>query len=209
MSETQVAVRSFGREPVFIFDPVNTSNRPEPGDPVNVWWPIYPQFVRDFFVRAFGEGLRDGSPGSRVVESEWRRALSRLGDSVNNCPCGASIFYDPIDPAKACWNCHAATVGPLILDVRQRSVVMAVGATITEDHLKSNEKYRNVLAQIEAHPNQSGVVVLRNTSEQVWLARPQGEEEVSIPPGRRFAVRPGTISFGEVHGSIRATNSPT
>jgi len=42
-------VRLFGEEPVFIFDPHNTSNRPVPGyhDNALVFWPLYPRFIRE------------------------------------------------------------------------------------------------------------------------------------------------------------------
>jgi DNA-binding helix-hairpin-helix protein with protein kinase domain len=37
-SETDLALRHFGTEPVFIFDPDDHSNPPRPGDLVGVWW---------------------------------------------------------------------------------------------------------------------------------------------------------------------------
>ena len=44
--ESEVALRAFGLEPVFVFDPKDDSNRPVPGDQALLWWPIYPRFVR-------------------------------------------------------------------------------------------------------------------------------------------------------------------
>ena len=45
-SETELLMRNFGIEPIFIFDPGNPSNRPVPGDRTLTWWPIYPEQCR-------------------------------------------------------------------------------------------------------------------------------------------------------------------
>ena len=102
--ESEVALRAFGLEPVFVFDPDNDVNRPAPGDPVLLWWPVYPRFVRALFERAFTTGLSDPSSG-RVTEEQWLCALARLEDCVWTCSCRASVFRDPDDPARPCWNC--------------------------------------------------------------------------------------------------------
>src|SRR5258708_7931354 len=74
-SETDLALRHFGTEPVFIFDPDDHSNPPRPGDPVSVWWRLYPRFFPAVFERAFTSGLRDPSGLGRVAEGVWRPAL--------------------------------------------------------------------------------------------------------------------------------------
>lgn len=103
--ESEVALRAFGLEPVFVFDPENDTNRPAPGDQVLLWWPVYPRFVRALFERAFTAGLSDPSSG-RVTEEQWLSALARLEDCVWICSCRASVFRDPDDPARRCWNCE-------------------------------------------------------------------------------------------------------
>ena len=82
--------RLYGTDPVFIFDPLDHSNRPVPGcqDNALVNWPLYPQFLRDLFTRAFTSGITDAAHG-RVREGEWRAAMIRLRDSVVYCQhCG-------------------------------------------------------------------------------------------------------------------------
>jgi eukaryotic-like serine/threonine-protein kinase len=55
-------LRIFGMEPVFIFDPVDHSSEPVPGyqDGVLAFWPIYPAFLQDLFIRSFTEGILGG-----------------------------------------------------------------------------------------------------------------------------------------------------
>jgi hypothetical protein len=54
-----VAVHYFGAEPLFAFDPCDDANRPPPGDPMRIWWRIYPGFFRRVFQQALTAGLRD------------------------------------------------------------------------------------------------------------------------------------------------------
>ncbi|NEP83285.1 MAG: serine/threonine protein kinase [Okeania sp. SIO3B3] len=109
----------YGTEAVFIFDPDDDSNRPVPGVQDNplVFWPIYPQSLRDLFIRAFTDGIRDPENG-RVQENEWRKIMLNLRDSILYCPhCGEQNFYD-VDALKKqgklnpCWNCHKEIVTP-------------------------------------------------------------------------------------------------
>ncbi len=49
-SDHELLLKHFGYEPLFIFDPENPANRPNPGHPVNNWWPVYPRFFQQMFV---------------------------------------------------------------------------------------------------------------------------------------------------------------
>ena len=90
----------------FVFDP-DSGGRLAAGDPMLVWWPIYPEFLRESFTRAFITGLRE--PCSRITEQQWEEAMLALADSVTTCSCGAPVFADAAAPQKPCWNCGAAS----------------------------------------------------------------------------------------------------
>ncbi len=171
-SETDLALRHFGTEPVFIFDPVDHSNPPRPGDPVSVWWRLYPKFFRAVFERAFTAGLRDPSGIGRVAEGVWRRALIRLADCVSVCSCQASVFHDPDDPALRCWNCNSIPPRPMRLELPNCSIVLSPGATITPHHLSRNRDAESVLGIVESHPSRPGELVLRNASTKTWTMTP-------------------------------------
>ena len=105
--------RLYGTDPLFIFDPNDTGNRPLPGHHDNALklWPLYPGFVQALFLRAFGDGLRDAH--SRVRESQWRSDLIRLRDSIFHCQgCGAENFYDlaAVRAAQGRTGCRRACV---------------------------------------------------------------------------------------------------
>ncbi|MHB8246612.1 MAG: protein kinase domain-containing protein [Acidimicrobiales bacterium] len=202
VSETKLAARFFGEDPVFVFDPDNTSNSPEPGDAMLTWWPIYPKFIRDLFIRAFGSGLKDASLGGRITESEWRQALLRLRDCVSVCACNASIFWDPSDPSARCWRCQAVPTPHPVLSLPGHSVVLTEGASLTSHHLFRDLDYKTTKATVEPHPARPGEVVLRNLSDVTWSVEPDGEEPKPAKPGQRVWVRPATISFGSIRGTV-------
>jgi DNA-binding helix-hairpin-helix protein with protein kinase domain len=201
-SETDLAMRHFGTEPVFIFDPNDPSNPPRPGDPVSIWWRLYPKFFRAVFERAFTSGLRDPSGIGRVAEGVWRRALTRLSDCVFTCSCGASIFFDPDDPGLRCWNCNNVPPKPRLLQLPSCTVVMSPGATITPHHLSRNRDHDTVVGIVENHPARPGELVLRNTSKTTWTMTPLGESAKIVEPDRRLGIRPMSIDFGSAHGNI-------
>jgi DNA-binding helix-hairpin-helix protein with protein kinase domain len=201
-SENELAVRYFGTEPVFVFDPRNDTNRPPPGDPMCTWWPIYPRFFREVFEQAFTAGLMDTTGTARVSEGVWRRALLRLGDAVATCSCRASVFCDPGGPPVVCWNCGNVPPRPPVLQLPGGSVVLSDGAVITAHHLRRNRDYETVVAVVEAHPAGPGQVVLRNAGTWAWTMRPDGESAKRVEPGRRLAVRTMTIDFGSLRGRI-------
>jgi serine/threonine protein kinase len=86
----------YGTNPVFIFDPEDKSNYPDPiyHHNAQIFWDIYPQLFKNLFVRSFTEGIRDSLHG-RVRETEWKIALSKMLDSIFYCPlCGSENFLE-------------------------------------------------------------------------------------------------------------------
>jgi eukaryotic-like serine/threonine-protein kinase len=202
-SESGIAVRAFGLEPVFVFDPADHSNPPPPGDPMLTWWWIYPRFFRELFERAFTAGLSNPLSG-RVPEGVWRRALIRLADCVATCSCKASVFYDPDDPEMGCWNCGKVPPKPPLLQLPGGTVVLSEGGSITSHHLYRDRKHDTVIAVVEPHPANPGEVVLRNVGPGEWTMTPDGGSSVTVPPRRRLGVRSMSIDFGSVQGRIRS-----
>ena len=201
-SETDLALRHFGTEPVFIFDPDDHSNPPRPGDPVSVWWRLYPKFFRTVFERAFTSGLRDPSGLGRVAEGVWRRALVRLADCVSVCSCRASVFYDPDDPGLRCWNCNHVPPRPKLIELPGGTIALSQGAAITPHHLSRNRDHDTMIGIVENHPARPGELVLRNVSTKAWTMTPVGEISKTVDPQRRLGIRPMTIDFGSAHGRI-------
>ncbi len=71
-------VKLYGTDPVFIFDPNNKTNRPVKGihDNATIYWPLYPEKLRQMFTRAFTVGLNE--PSKRITEPEWMTLFSNM-----------------------------------------------------------------------------------------------------------------------------------
>ena len=87
----------YGLNPVFIFDPNDSSNYPDSIYHNNalLFWNIYPKFFKKIFIKSFTEGIKDPLHG-RIRETEWQIALLELRDLVYYCNrCGSENFLDP------------------------------------------------------------------------------------------------------------------
>jgi len=202
VSEDDLFARIYGADPLFVFDPDNDANRPPEDSPMPVYWPIYPRFFRDLFVRSFTEGLRDASLTGRVTGSGWRRGLARLGDLHAICACHAALFFDPEEPTRRCWRCGEVPPVPPLLVLPGRTVVLAEGTVIGAEHLRRDGDGQ--VAVVEPHPGEPGRVVLRNLSGEPWTVEPEHEGPKTVEPSQRLGVRSMRIDFGPVAARIEA-----
>ena len=190
--------------PLFVFDPDDASNRPLPGDPGLTWWPLYPQFLRDVFVRHLHGGIERRLPVREGHRGVWRRALIRLWESVSGCVCGASVFWDPDTRGKRCWHCGAVPPDPQLLEIPGHLVALTEGATLSSGHLQRDRDYDAVRAVVEPHPARSGELLLHNHSGTAWTVELPGEGTRQVLPGQRIGIRPLRVNFGAVRGIIRS-----
>jgi hypothetical protein len=204
--------RLYGTDPLFIFDPNDPSNRPLPGlhDNALAFWPIYPQFLRDLFTRAFTEGIRDPQHG-RVRESEWRAAMARLRDAIVYCGrCGAENFYDAgvlrgQGHPNSCWSCGAAVLLPARIRIGRNVVMLNHDSQLFPHHLDDQRLYdfSRPAAAVARHPVDPSVWGLRNVSDEKWVVVAR-DGPAEVPPGRSVTLTVGTrIHFGKVEGEVR------
>jgi DNA-binding helix-hairpin-helix protein with protein kinase domain len=184
----------FGTDPLFVFDPDDDSNRPDPSahGPVLRYWDLYPEFVRTQFTQAFTRGLRDPANG-RVRESVWRATAARLLDSVQRCAtCRKENFYDEGHPGRRCWFCDRVLPPPAMLVVERSRIVISDGARIRRHHLVHDYDLDTPVGTVVPHPNRPELVGLRNdTTDQWWAWLPSGTSQV-VDQGRSIRLEPGT-----------------
>lgn len=111
----EVAERKlYGKQPLFVFDPQDRSNAPDPVEHSTVLatWGVVPDSLRDLFTKNFTTGLHD--PAARVRESQWRDTLRAVLDAVVDCAhCGKQNMTEPLAAtASPCWNCGSTLVLP-------------------------------------------------------------------------------------------------
>jgi eukaryotic-like serine/threonine-protein kinase len=203
-SEQEILLKHYGREPLFIFDPDNNTNRPPQDSRTRLWWNIYPKFFRRLFVKSFTTGLNASTLTGRLAEGVWLRGLYRLRDCLRQCEnCQAAIFYDAEDAGCRCWSCGTIPPPPLLLTTPGHAVVLTTGAILTGRHLKWPAAMADrVLGEVQADPLYPGAL-LKNLSDQAWTVRPVGEEAKEVKPGYRLLARPMTIELAGTQAVIQ------
>ncbi len=207
--DADAQVRALAREPLFIFDPDNPANRPEPqmqSLPL-VWWPLLPRYVQALFVRTFGPGLHD--PGARVTETQWREALDDLRASARNCDCGANNLDDPDRDGQQCWSCgEVLAARPTLHPARprgRRPLQLDVGTTLTPVNTSGalHTDHRVAVGVVEAHPEQPEIRGLRNLDQNTWTFRDEATGASSpVGPGQVLRLRAGRLDFGTGHAAV-------
>ena len=202
----------YGTDPLFIYDPNDDSNRPVAGfhDNVLAFWPLYPQFVRDLFVKAFTDGLTD--PMTRVRESEWRAAMVRMRDAIIYCPkCGSENFYsaEKLKAAGnpgACWACNATLVVPPRIRINDAIVMLNWDTKLYPHHIDNSRLYdfSKPVAEVNQHPSDPSVWGLRNLADEKWVITTDDGAILDVEPGRNVRLAVGTkVNFGKKEGEIR------
>lgn len=204
--------RLYGLDPVFIFDPEDTSNRPVPGlhDNALVFWPLYPEFLRQRFVGIFTDGLHD--PQRRVRESEWRATAARLLDCIVYCPaCGSQVFHDAEvlkapGQAGSCWSCRTPLTLPPRIRVGKAVVMLNHDSKLYRHHIdpQAPVDLNMVVGEVVEHPQRPGLWGLRNLTATTWTATMADGAVKPVDPGRSVSLALGTrVSFGTSEGEIR------
>ena len=204
----------YGTEPLFIFDPNDDSNRPVPGvhDNAIIFWNLYPQFIRDMFIKAFTIGIADPLNG-RVRESEWRGIMVNLRDSIFYCGhCGMENFYD-VEALKAtggkpgnCWSCGKDLQLPPRVRVGDNIVMLNYDTKLYGHHVDPDKLYdfTQPIAEITRHPKDPGVWGLKNIGNEKWVITTEDGAVKDVEPGRSVTLTANTrINFGKREGDIR------
>lgn len=193
----------FATDPVFVFDPVDTSNRPDPAihAAVLAYWPLFPPYVQSDFTTAFTSGLRD--PARRVREGVWRAHLARLLDGIVRCGCGAENLTDDGVPFRPCWSCGQQISPPVRLRIGDRVLVLNAGTKLTRHQLRWDFGYDDVVGEVVAHPQRVDLWGLRNVGSTTWHASDESGDVQQVPSGRTVGLVAGTtIGFGPATGRI-------
>jgi serine/threonine protein kinase len=204
--------RLYGTEPLFIFDPSDSSNAPDPRYHRNAleFWPIYPKFLRDQFTKAFTDGIRDPQNG-RVAESKWRSDMIKLRDSIVYCGnCGLENFYDDASHTKghhaSCWSCKKQINLPFRLQIGSNVIALNHDTELFPHHIDHNRLYdfSQPVAAVTQHPTDANIWGIKNLSNEKWSTTTAQGTVNDVEPGRSFTLANGTqVNFGGSNGEIK------
>ncbi len=201
-------LKHYGSDAVFVYDPENTTNRPVRGihDNVIKFWRIYPDYIKEAFVKSFTEGLAD--PNKRIIENEWQQLFMRLRTEIIACTCGrtnfTSMFEKQDSTTYRCPKCGMtfATLGFSDKDYR---MPLFIGSKFYEcDIEKNSDDFIGVAGELVENKLKPGVLGIRNSSEKVWNVRMPDGQFYKVDPGKGCPIWPGLeIDFGDVTAKIQ------
>ena len=201
--------RLYGTNPVFVFDPVNKTNRPVKGyqDNVLIYWDLYPQSFKNLFIQSFTEGLH--APNKRVTEKKWLEVLANLMSGIVQCPnCGAEVFFDEAKVnsgiSHTCWNCMNTVKMPVSLVIEKSRVLLLNHTKIYSHHISGNYDMGTVVGTVVQNPNNPSLWGIRNDSQENWTYIKADGMQIPVPKGRSAAIAKGVkINFGSMVGEFK------
>lgn len=208
----------FGSEPVFIFDPTDSSNKAidnakidplgEAGKNALPYWNlIYPSELKSAFTTSFTDGLK--SPAKRLVSSHWKKVLTNALNSIFRCSCGSEVFHDPKPQENKCWNCKKVTKPKFLLRMQHQLIAASAGKKLYDSQLRESilDIGSPQIAEIVQHPKDPNTLGLRNLTQANWTAQIVGDAKMlTVPSGKSVPILQGTIvNVGSFQIEFKAT----
>ena len=196
----------YGTHPVFIYDPADDSNRPDPAVHGNAiaYWNVYPQELKDLFTESFTTGLE---PNRRVTEKRWMDLAANMMSGIRPCPkCGAEVFYDTAKAEKGhcCWNCKAPVTMAGVLQIGRRRLLIQPDARLYRHQISGDYDMHTVVGTVVRNPKNPALLGLRNDSQENWTYLKTDGTQLPIAPGRSAAiVRGAGIDIGSKKGEFK------
>ena len=197
----------YGNNPIFIYDPIDASNRPVEGhkDIANFYWPYYPLEIKELFTEAFTIGLAE--PYKRIRESVWIKALGRLRSQIGYCySCDSQLFIDKsID--MICPKCNKEIkILPFRMKIDNNIILLNHDTVLFKNQIYTDEimKYDEAYARVEIHPEHNQVWGLRNQSDDLWEYTTAKNVVKNVSKNGIIPLKSGQkINFGNKTGLIR------
>lgn len=177
----------YGEEPIFVYDPIDNRNRPIPGTDNNLktFWPVYPEYIRQLFVKAFSSDVMKGK-APRIIEKDWLDALFQLKASIVKCPyCGQETFITK-QGENTCIECHkkfitknALQLPNCILPLYQDAKIMLWNIDSYQNDIKTE------IGKVVANPKDKTVLGIKNESSFTW--------RVTLPNGTQRPLENGAV----------------
>lgn len=167
----------FGRECVFIMDPENDTNRPDPRMHKNVMrrWPYFPRVLRESFIRTFGKDAIL-NPTKRVMDKTWQQVLIQIRSQYVKCPdCGGMTFIDPNVPEAQCVLCKSKVKQPVYLKIGNYRITLMESQKIFKCQVTPSDASLNDVYGVVVKNPVTGKLGIQNTSGVTWT--------VTLPDG--------------------------
>ena len=199
--------RVYGENPVFVFDPVDSSNRPNDPDyrTVRKRWELCPKSLRTAFESAFTTGLKE--PAKRVTEGQWQQLFLQLKELLVRCPaCGVEVFCEPSEAATVCGHCRTAVPVPVRLEIDTGAgnfyLLLTSTTELARFHMRPSSgrsDNEEVLGRMVQNPNNPGQFGIRNLTATAWKVRYVDGSTSEVPPQKAVPLTANAEVLIEEH----------
>jgi hypothetical protein len=190
----------FGGNPVFIFDPVDKSNRPVQGlnKGAITRWPFLPVYLQELFIKAFSREVM-GDPSRRIIEQEWLRTFIRMRSEIYKCTCNEVYFADPVNP-NPCSACKKKNTFPFYIKTYRYNLPVHQRTKLYACHTeKDSDDFEALTGEVSAKGND---FELKNVSGKNWMVTEDGNT-TSLAPNSAVALNKGmSINFDNANIEI-------
>lgn len=186
----------YGTDPVFIMDPTNKENGPDPKIHKNVIkvWPCLPEYMRTLFLSAFSKKAME-SPNARPKELDWINNLVKFRSDTIRCQCGNEVFTQNGAPCR-CEICKRMLDIPYRLEFSEYAIPGVADSRIYRCQLGTcnADEALKPMGRIVAKKEDRSILGLKNLSDRSWNATTPSGKAKKVMPGEVIPIKDG-ITF--------------
>jgi len=197
----------FGKNPVFIYDKTDASNRPVRGVHKNVdkFWALYPEFVKEAFHTSFTkEYMQLDGANKRITGTAWQAIFTQLRDMLIECPCEGETFCDPDKSSSKCIFCGIDIPCPCVLETKKYKVVLFPGKKLCKCHTdRDSDDYVEICGEVIRNKDNLKLWGIRNLKPETWTVTKTDGGTRTLAKGEVMPIMKGmSIDFGKHEGKI-------
>ena len=207
----EIRAKLSGSEPLFIMDPNDDSNGPDPVAHRNsiMVWKCLPNYMKEIFINAFSQNSFK-NPQNRPTELDWLKALTRFRSEIVLCPCGNEVFTENGESC-ICDNCGKEIQIPLKLDFKDYSIPAIPNSRIYRCQLGvcDSKDALNPVASVVVNKDTGELCISNKTSNALDTVTPSGEhktvspnDKIALEDGMTFVIYDQEIKVKKVQNSM-------
>jgi len=185
--------------PVYIFDPTDTRNRPVDGMGKNAifYHKIYSEKLRKLFEKSFTTGI--GDPDRRTIESEWVECFLFMLDNIVFCDrCSEIVFIDKGAIQQQCSHCgnvlnlKSQLKFEWVENGKNRQIFLHENAVLYEYHINSSvdPDFSREILKVNRHPEKNLVGIKNCSGGKIDVITQDGNSQV-LQSGMTFRLKQG------------------
>ena len=192
----------YGTDPIFVYDPIDSRNRPIPGTDSNLrtFWKVYPDYIKELFIEAFSkEVMLQIKP--RIIEKVWLDAFMRFKSSIVRCPLCKNETFLTDQKINTCIECGKTIEVYNAIQFNSVKLPLYPGVKIMLWNINSaSNDIDTVVGTVVPNKNDTKIFGIKNLTNQSW--------KINLPNGSQKPLTPGSVVPIKNGFTIECTNNP-